>query len=214
MTHNDYEEEKRRNDWNVPIKFTPLLPTSWRRHPNEALGRIVPTTTTPGDLRSTKIHDVTPLDLEPGQGSKWFYLRDIIEKGKGESRTYNGRYIIKHLGSDATHPYIFAVYKAFSDELIPNSTIGFKVDISNRALGIDLDLLDPSYRHIDVDRLYNLEDGPQWFPLIRNGKRTGPPPSAEPSTEISTEPSADGGRRRRRKTKRARRGRRRSSRKA
>lgn len=210
MTHNDYEEEERRNDWNVPIQFTPLRP----RHDRDGLERTVPTSTNSHNWRAKKIHDVTPLDLEPGQGSKWFYLRDIIEKGKGEFRPYNGRYIIKHLGSDVTHPYIFAVYGALSNRLIPNSTIGFKVDISDRDLGIDLDLLDTSGHHIDVDRLYNDKDGPKWFPLIRNGTRIGPQPSTEPSTELSTEPSADGGRRRRRKTKRARRGRRRSSRKA
>lgn len=195
MTHNDYEEEERRNDWNVPIQITPLpVPSKYKRAWQE-LDKIVPTTTTSRNWRAKKIDDVTPLDFQPTQGSKSFY-REIMEKG--EINPYNGRYIIKYLGSDDEHPYIFAVYGALSDMLIPNSTIGFKGDVSK------YDSDEPG-QTMKIDRLYN----GKWIPLLYAGNRID-----QPSTEPSTEPSADGGRRRRRKTKRARRGRRRSSRKA
>ena len=137
----------------------------------------------------------TPLDFQPMRGSKRFYL-DIIEKGK--STPYNGRYVIKYLGKNGVHDG-FALYGAFSDKLIPNSTIRFNGGIAS----YESPEASEGSPDFTVDRLY--ED--KWIPLLRDGTRVD-----QPST--TGEPSTDGGRRRRRKTKRARRGRRRPSRKA
>ena len=103
MTHNDYEEEERRNDWNVP-------------------------STTSRKWRAEKISNVTPLNFQPMRGSKSFYL-DIM--GKGEINPYGGRYIIKYLKTPTSVHDYFAVYGAFSRTLIPNSVIRFNRGIAS-----------------------------------------------------------------------------------
>jgi len=130
---------------------------------------------------------LTPLDLYNGQGNRSFY-KGIIETGM--SNPIRGRYIIKHVGKSGVDDD-FAVFGAFTDKKIPNSTIRFLGGVDSYT--------DPDMTGMNVDIID--ETTQESKPLLRKGK--------PPAKNIAT-----GGRRGRRKTKRARRGRRCSSRRA